>query len=382
MNTRPRLLVLSHVLPFPRSSGQQQRVYYTLQSLRAMFHLTFATTVADEDRQEVKTELAKICDDVILLPSLYQGAVGKAKHRIIGTTKSLTAGLKFSNYLVGQLEFSSERLRSLLADSHFDCVLLEYWHASNSMHVFRDKGIPCVLDMHNILWQSYIQQLKAKSRQSLGMWNRFALARYKAQEENAWGQFDAVIAINKEELKYVRAQVPETTEIFYGPMGTDLSLWPYSWNPVEPIRIGYYGGLSSPHNQRFALQCYNEVMPSVWSKYPHAELWLIGSDPPDSLRALSVDARIKVTGFVEHVQEILQSMSLVVCPWSGTYGFRSRLIEVMALGVPLVASSDAVNGMELEDGRGLLLGHNDSELVHHVLHLLQDGSYSRHQSHL
>jgi glycosyltransferase involved in cell wall biosynthesis len=347
-----------------------------------MFHLTFATTVTDEDRQEVKTELAKTCDDVILLRSLYQGRVGKAKHRIIGTTKNLTAGLKFSNYLVGQLEFSSERLRSLLSDNHFDCVLLEYWHASNSMHVFRDKGIPCVLDMHNILWQSYIQQLKASSGQLLGVWNRFALAKYKAQEENAWSQFDAVIAINKQELKYVRAKVPETTEIFYGPMGTDLSLWHYSWNPGEAIRIGYYGGLSTPHNQRAALQCYNQIMPSVWSKYPQAELWLIGSNPPDSLRALTTDDRVKVTGYIEEVQEVLQTMSLVVCPWSGTYGFRSRLIEVMALGVPLVASSDAVNGMELEDGRGLLLGHNDSDLVHHVLHLLRDKNYSRHQSHL
>jgi glycosyltransferase involved in cell wall biosynthesis len=380
MNNRPRLLVLSHVLPFPRSTGQQQRVFYTLQSLRAMFHLTFATAVADEDRQEVRTELAKICDDVILLPSLYQGTVGKAKHRIIGTTKSLTSGLRFSNYLVGQLEFSSERLRSIFSDNHFDCVLLEYWHATNSVFVFKDNGIPCVLDMHNILWQSYVVQLKAESNESLGWWKRFALARYKSQEEAAWSQFDAVIAINQEELKYVKAQVPKSTEVFYGPMGTDLSLWPYSWDPGELIRIGYYGGLSSPHNCQAALQCYNQIMPAVWNRYPQAELWLIGSDPPDSLRDLTSDHRVKVTGYVEHVQGILQTMSLVLCPWSGTYGFRSRLIEVMALGVPLVASYDAVSGMELENGRGVLLGRDDYELVEHVLNLLQDKNYSRHQS--
>lgn len=66
-------------------------------------------------------------------------------------------------------------------------------------------------------------------------------------------------------------------------------------------------------------------------------------------------------------------MSLVLCPWQGKFGFRSRLIEVMALGVPVVATPDAVFGMGLEEGQGLLLAETDADLGQICLNLLADG---------
>jgi glycosyltransferase involved in cell wall biosynthesis len=136
------------------------------------------------------------------------------------------------------------------------------------------------------------------------------------------------------------------------------------------------------HNQRDALICYTDIMPGIWKEFPDAELWLVGSNPPASLQALSSDPRVKVTGFVEDVQSLLSTMSAVVCPWTGTYGFRSRLIEVMALGIPLVASPDAVYGMELENGKGLLLGEDNEGLLKGVMRLLKDDPFAKEQSKL
>jgi glycosyltransferase involved in cell wall biosynthesis len=165
-------------------------------------------------------------------------------------------------------------------------------------------------------------------------------------------------------------------------MGTDLTLWPYSWEPAQPPRLAYYGGLASHHNQQGALRCFNHIMPAIWRKFPQAELWLVGSNPPESLRALASDPRIKVTGYIENVQQVLRTMSAVLCPFTGTYGFRSRLIEVMALGVPVVATPDAVYGMELENRKGMMLGQNDGELARQALQLLGDSAFAHEQSRL
>jgi glycosyltransferase involved in cell wall biosynthesis len=380
MNDKPRLLVLSHVLPFPRSTGQQQRVFYTLQAAREAFHVTFATPVRVGDVEKVREELSTVCDESILLPSRYsRSKAEKALHRTAGTFYAFGTGLKLSNYVIGRLEFSPARVAFHLTPNSFDCVLFEYWHAASSVAVFREKGIPCVLDMHDILWQSYTQQLNAKSGLP-GWWKRWAVSKYQAREECAWKQFDGVIAINREEMRYVEPRVPETTAVFYAPMGTDLTLWPYSWEPSQVIRVAYYGGFSTYHNQQAALKCLKHIMPRIWHRFPEAELWLVGSNPPESIRALSVDPRVKVTGYVENVQQILRTMSAVICPWTGTYGFRSRLVEVMALGVPLVTSPDAVWGMELEDGKGLLLGKDENELATQALRLLDDSHFANEQS--
>jgi glycosyltransferase involved in cell wall biosynthesis len=89
-----------------------------------------------------------------------------------------------------------------------------------------------------------------------------------------------------------------------------------------------------------------------------------------------------VTGFVKNVQETLGKMSAMICPWSGRFGFRSRLVETMALGIPLVTTEDAIFGMELESGKGLLTGSDSRELSHHLLALLSNQNLAREQSQL
>jgi glycosyltransferase involved in cell wall biosynthesis len=374
------MLVLSHVRPFPRDTGQRQRVFYTLRTAREAFHLTFATTV-NGDAREVRERLRGECDDMILMPSLRETSrAAKAWHKAAGGLYALRTGLKRSNYAIGRLEFSPPRAATLVEGRQFDCVLFEYWHAAASVAPFRARGIPCVLDMHNILWHSYAEKLK-HLKYAPGWLKRRALRNYKACEEAAWGKFDAVIAINREEHRYVSGRVPPATEVFYGPMGTDITAWPYSWRPSAPPRLAFYGGMTHPANQRGAMQCFREVMPRVWQSFPEAEFWIVGGSPPESIRALAAaDPRVRVTGFVESPREVLGTMTAVLCPWSGTFGFRSRVVEVMALGVPVVATPDAVHGMEIAEGEGLLLGRGSEDLAARALSLLEDGGFARTQS--
>lgn len=68
---KPRLLILSHILPFPGEAGQQRRVYYTLQTAREFFHVTFVTSVDARDIDEVQEKLSALCDKVAALPTKY-----------------------------------------------------------------------------------------------------------------------------------------------------------------------------------------------------------------------------------------------------------------------------------------------------------------------
>lgn len=379
-DTLPRLLVVSHVLPFPRSSGQQQRVYYTLVAAMRRFHVTFATFVPEAKVAETEREMEGLCDDLVTLPSRYAASTAaKLGHRMASALYAAATGLKPSNYIIGKVELAPDRVRSLADETRFDCALFEYWHAAASTAGLREMEIPCVLDMHNILWQSYDVQLKARAGYGAA-WRRRALEKYKQREEQAWREFDGVVAINREEQAYVEERLAGRAHTFYAPMGIDLDLWPYSWEPAYPPRVAYYASFASPHNQRSAEMCASEIMPRIWEQHPGAELWLVGNKPPSHLRALEADPRVKVTGFVENVQPILSKMSVLLCPWSGRYGFRSRLVEVMALGVPVTSSHDAIAGMEFEHGRDILLGDDAATLAANALAILGDGELAKRHS--
>ncbi len=381
MSDRFRLLVLSHVLPFPGSAGQQQRVRYTLEAARSLFHVTFVTCAPAGQENSLRAELSRYCDASVILPSLYSRTrADRWRHRIGGVAYVLATGEKRTNYAVGRVEFAPERVAEAIGESRFDVALFEYWYAAGAVSLFRNRSIPCVLDMHNVLWKAYDRQLSAD--RWLPRWLRhLAVERYRMREEQSWREFDGLVAINREEEAYVRGcRLRPGAHVFYAPMGVDLGRWPYGWRPEHPVRVGFYGGLGSPENEDGALRCHRVIMPRVWQRFPDAELWFVGSHPSARLRDLSKDPRVKVTGFLRDVAETLSTMSCVVCPWSGTYGFRSRLVEVMSIGVPTVASRDAVRGMELENGDGVLLADEDEGLAQLVVGLIKDEAVAREQS--
>src|SRR5439155_1985850 len=168
--------------------------------------------------------------------------------------------------------------------------------------------------------------------------------------------------------------------IVVAPMGIDLTKWAYDWSPVTTPLVAFYGGLGGRLNCLSVLRCVQQIMPLVWRDVPDAEFWIIGANPPPEITALQANPRVHVTGFVRDVAKVLATMRVVLCPWRGTYGFRSRLIEVMAVGVPIVATPDAVFGMGLEAGPGLLLAEQDPMLADHCRMLLGNLGMARSQS--
>src|SRR5262249_35993012 len=156
------------------------------------------------------------------------------------------------NYTIGRVDLSPSRVEHVLAERAFDCALFEYWHATPAVGVLRQRGIPCLLDMHDILWRSYGEELAGRAGLPAPV-REWAVRRYRASEEAAWRQFDALAAINRSEFEDLKKSgIPESTRIFYAPMGVDLARWPYAWKPSRPLRLGFYGALHGSANQRAA----------------------------------------------------------------------------------------------------------------------------------
>lgn len=366
---RPRLLVVSSVRPFPGAAGQEQRVRNKLLAFREHFTVTFLTHVRREERGEVAARLGELADEALLLDSLYwQSPLFRLLHRGAAAAYAAVTGLKVSNYVVGRLELSPRRVLAAVGSRRFDAALFEYWHVWRAADELGRHGVATVLDMHDVLWRSYEEQMS----RALPRWLREArVAAYRSREEAAWRRFGALVTINREEDAYVRSRLPEGFPLFYAPMGIDLAGWPYRPQPADPPRLAYYGSFKTRRNQEAALRVVEAVMPRIWRERPEVELWLVGSSPSPELRELGArDSRLHVPGFVDDVGALLATMCAVLCPFSGAFGFRSRLVEVMATGVPVVASSDAVAGMELRHGHGLLLAEDDAAMACHSLELL------------
>lgn len=369
MSVRPPLLVVSAVLPFPAIAGQRQRVRLKLEALREHFELGFLTLAAPGELEIQRRRLLEHVDRAFVLPSRYAASrLWRWGLRAAYPPWAAVTRLRFSN-LVVPLELGAARVERALGGWRPECALFEYWHTWRTARALGRTGIATILDMHDLLSHTFDRDLQR--RRIPAPLRHWLVAGYRAREERAWQSYDHLLAINRAEQAHAAETLADPSRVSLVPMGVDLTRWPFVWEPTDPPRFAFYGGLGSTHNQLEAVRCLDQLMPRIWQRCPDAELWLIGSNPPSHLVARGeADRRVHVTGFVEDPVEVLRSCRAVLCPWVGTYGFRSRLIEVMAVGVPVVATRDAVDGMALEQEHGIAFGATDDELAQRALELL------------
>jgi glycosyltransferase involved in cell wall biosynthesis len=114
-----------------------------------------------------------------------------------------------------------------------------------------------------------------------------------------------------------------------------------------------------------------EVFPRVWEHLPDAHLTLVGAGlqlPP------SRDPRIQALGFVDNLASAYREARCAVVPLLQGGGSPLKLIEALAHGLPVIATSRAVAGLHVHDGTDCLVADGGEAFAEAVVGVLRDGA--------
>jgi glycosyltransferase involved in cell wall biosynthesis len=354
-------------------AGQHQRVRYVNEALRERFTVKFFLPERLLADPEVRSQLEDEVDEVVPIPETrrWPRAIDHVGARLwAGMT-----GLKHSAWWLGRRLISPEALLGVMS-ADVDVAFFHYCHASEAAAALEATGVPCVLDMHDVLWRARTAQLPARHPR----WRAArSIENTRRWEEASWRRFSAIIAINAAEAREVQALLPDKA-VFYTPMGLRLDEWPYCWTGDDHQIIGYYGGLSTARAEREVERLVGGILPRVREASPKVQLKVVGSNPTPRISELLQGPDTELVGYVERPADELSRFALVVCPFIGTYGFRSRIIELMATGVPVVATPDAVVGMGFTAGLHIRVADDDAGLAAAVVELLAHDEQAAAQS--
>jgi glycosyltransferase involved in cell wall biosynthesis len=140
----------------------------------------------------------------------------------------------------------------------------------------------------------------------------------------------------------------------------------------ESATVVLSGKMSYHANVSMALFLVNEVMPIVWANRPDVQVLIVGKDPPASVRSLAQNPAVTVTGTVDDIRPYLQKASVAVVPLLYGAGVQNKVLEAMACGIPVVATSQAVQSLGAVVDRDILLGDSPEELARQILGLVKD----------
>lgn len=119
---------------------------------------------------------------------------------------------------------------------------------------------------------------------------------------------------------------------------------------------------------RFLLE---EIFPRVWQQLPQARLALVGAGLDQSP---SADPRVEAPGFVDDLGAVYATARCAVVPLLQGGGTPLKLIEALAHGLPVVATSRAAAGLQLQGGEHCLLADDAASFAAALVQVLRDGA--------
>lgn len=189
----------------------------------------------------------------------------------------------------------------------------------------------------------------------------------RQRERDAMAAADVTLAITEPDAAVLRALLPGAA-VHVVTMWCEPTADLFRSGGRDVVFLGNYGAAPNYDAAHFLAR---QVWPRVRAARPDARLVLAGAHPNEAIQALAA-ADIAVTGWVPDLNEVFAHAAVAAIPLRFGAGVKSKVLQALARGVPLVASTIALEGIELTDGIEVLIADDAPATAAAILRVLDD----------
>lgn len=354
-----KILFVCHRFPFPPTRGGKIRPFNIIRHLSQSASVTVASLVRSEAELEQGRGIDEFCDGYI------SGAVSSvsAKLRMVMHLVSRKPS-SMGNFYSADLQ---RKIDAELATGSYDLIFVHC--SSAAQYVERWPGLPRILDFGDMDSEKWM--LYAKNRSfplSLGYW--LEATKLRRAEMRLAAEFDLCSCTTLAELDSLQ-EFGTARETGWFPNGVDTEFFVPTTEPYDPDLICFSGRYDYFPNQRAVIYFSCEILPLIQEKRPDTRFAIVGAEPPGFIRRLGSLPGVSVTGTVPDVRTYVRKAAISVAPLDIARGTQNKILEAMAMGVPVVASEQASRGVDAIAGEHLLVAEGPTEFSNTVLQLLE-----------
>jgi glycosyltransferase involved in cell wall biosynthesis len=363
-----RVLMLAPRTPFPPDYGAAQRNLQLVQWLGRQHDLTLLT-YGDPRDPAVISALEDSASRVEIVPSRRRHPVDRARALFLSTEPDLARRLWSAEM--------NERLSKLLRQSCFDLVQIEGLEMYSAWDLARRSlaRLPLVvLDEHNA---EYVLQESAwrggARRRSLvtAGYSFVQAARLRRYERRACQSVDGVLDVSSEEDRALKAIVPGLRSAVI-PNGVDTDYYQPATDASRDGSILFIGKMDYRPNVDAVEWLTSEIWPVLRNSVPNARLNIVGRDPLPRVTRLAETPGVSVVGAVADDRPWFSRAAVLAVPMRMGGGVRLKVLQALATGTAIVATSFGMSGVGAVDGVHFLLGDSPVEFSAKLALLLGD----------
>ena len=348
---KKRVLVAAPYLPFPLSHGGAVRMY-NLMRRAALDYDQVLITFADELAKPPQ-ELLDICVEIVSVKRV-------GSHLRVSTGRPDVVEEFASPAFRGAIQQMVRKWQPAIAQLEFTQI---------AQYQPDCKPAKTILVEHDITLDLYAQLLQDRED-----WEtRYQYERWVRFETEAWKSFDAVVAMSDKDRQTITG-----TRAVAIMNGVDLVRFQPSEEQPENVRmlfIGSFGHLPNIMALDFFLR---EVWPLLAAHAPKLHV-IAGKRYPYFLEhykdRITIDLKqfgIEVEDFVSDVRPAYRQAAIVVAPLVASAGTNIKIMEAMAMGKAIVSTPSGINGLDLVDGRDVLVANDGPAMARAILELIEN----------
>lgn len=237
-----------------------------------------------------------------------------------------------------------------------------------AMNVALPVHCPTIISPHDSLAMLYLR-LSNKTKNIFSKvvcWVRHIIM--KRYEKRVFNMFDKVLFVSNVDADFCRKNgVSSLLEVI--PNGTNLTTNIQSIN--DPYKLVFHGNLTYRPNYDAVVYLCTEIMPALRKVDSSYLLTIVGSGGDDLLEKYQSDF-IQFKGFVDDLATELANHGVYVCPLRTGAGLKNKILEGMAVGLPIVGTSLAFDGIEVSNEQDVLFADTTSDFVSAINRLAAD----------
>lgn len=354
------ILFVCHRFPFPPQRGDKIRTFNMVRHLSGKHRVTVTSIARSRREAEEGAGISPYCARFEMVVVRRAAQIARLAARLPTPTPS-SMGWFYSREL-------ARRVDALLRAERFDLIVV---HCSSvAQYVAHVRDTPKILDFGDMDSQKWLEYARHKPFPlSAGYW--LEGVKLEREERRLARKFDMCTTTTRAEWETLKGFEAGVASDWF-PNGVDSEYFRPDGSAYDPDTICFVGRMDYYPNQECMLAFCADTLPLVRAQRPGIKVFIVGADPPSSVRRLARCAGVTVTGSVPDVRPFLRRSALMVAPLNIARGTQNKILESMAMGVPVVASRIAAGGVEALAGEHLLVGSTPGEYAQAILRIVTD----------
>lgn len=366
-----RILFLSNKLPHADVAGGQRLVYDRINHMvNAGHQVGLATFIANETEIQIDS-IRPLLDEICCLKIGYRSFFKRAFHDYLSWNRP---ALFWKNYSLDMMR----AVGRMVDRGRYDVVIAEFSEMGQYLHQNPYlSAVKKIISCHQCLTMSFEQYAKTTDvRRFLKYKSCSQVQRLQKYEFDMYHSADRIFVLTPQDRFTLQYYAPELA-VSVVPAGVDIAFLEDTYLVPKEQIVLMTGFMGDPANDDGAEWFCRHVWPQLKEKYPGVRFYIVGASPRKRLRhLLRKEDRIVITGEVDDLRSYRARARVFVSPVRLGSGLRTKVLQAMASGVPVVSTSLGVAGIEARTGVNCLIADTPELFLQSIEWLLSDRTLS------